>query len=383
MEKPPGSAPMSEPIPILLTVGTIGPGGTERQAVEMAKNLDRARFAPHLACQDASGFRARELRENGIPILELPLRSLVGRSYFASARLLRAYLREHAIRLVHCFDFPTTLFAVPLCRLWGGTVVLASQRGHRETFPAKYRRLLQICDPLPHGFVANCEAMRRHLAEDCGIPQSKIRVCHNGIDLARFPARVFPSAEGEPITGTIALLRPEKGIDTLLDAFAQVRRRRPNAPLRIIGDGPLAGPLRARAEALFGAGDAYSFEPATEEVARALHELAIFVLPSLSEAFSNSLMEAMACGCAVVASRTGGNPELVQDGETGLLFTPGEPSDLAAKLELLLDDSRLRQSLAETGQAFLRSRFSMQASAHRMEQIYTEFLGAKAALPLQ
>src|SRR5690242_4202360 len=103
---------MTPPVPILLMVGTIGPGGTERQAVEIAKTLDRRRFEPHLACFDASGFRARELRESGIPILPLPLRSLLSRSYVVSARLLHRYVREHRIRLVHSFDFPTTVFAV-------------------------------------------------------------------------------------------------------------------------------------------------------------------------------------------------------------------------------------------------------------------------------
>lgn len=366
---------MPTPVPILLMVGTLGPGGTERQAVEIAKNLDRRRFSPHIGCFDATGFRGGELRQQGVPILELPLSSLLNRTYIASARLLRKYLRTHSIRLVHSFDFPTAIFAVPLCRLWGGCVVLASQRGHRETFPPKYRKLLKASDWLAHGFVANSEAMRTHLAEDCGIPGGKIRVCHNGIDLAAFPPRGFPTPSGAPVTlGTVSVLRPEKNIETLLDAFAEVRRRHPTARLRIIGSGPTLEALEARGKSLFSTGNACTFEPATAEVARRLHELDIFVLPSLSEAFSNSLMEAMACGCAVVASRTGGNPELVTDGETGLLFTPGKPPDLAAKLNLLLDDSAMRQKLAEAGQAFLRGRFSMEASTRRMEEIYTEFL---------
>ena len=365
---------MNDRIPVLLMVGTLGPGGTERQAVEIAKNLDRGRFVPHMACTDAGGFRARELRDAGIPILELPLRSLLSRSYFASAGMLRHYLRRHNIRLVHSFDFGTAIFAAPLCRLWGGTVVLASQRGHRETFPPKYRKLLKVSDLTAHGFVANCEAMRRHLMEDCRISKRKVRVCYNGIDLDRFPARVFPSSDRMPVTGTVALLRPEKGLETLLDAFAEVHRRDPEMRLRIIGDGPLQESLQARSRSLFDGAEVCSFEPATDAVSARLHELDIFVLPSLSEAFSNSLMEAMACGCAVVASRTGGNPELVKDGETGLLFTPGDPLDLADKLSRLLRDDALRRTLAEAGQEFLRGRFSMQASARSMERIYEEFL---------
>ena len=364
---------MKKPIPVLLMVGTLGPGGTERQAVEVAKNLDPARFTPHVACFDASGFRAQELRERGIPILELPLRSLLSRSYLISANLLRGYLHTHAIRLVHSFDFPTAIFAVPLCRLWRGCVVLASQRGYREKFPLKYRMLLKCSDPLAHGFVANCEAMRRHLVEDCDVPDRKIRVCYNGIDLARFPPRAFPST-ADSVIGTVALLRSEKGIETLLEAFAVVRRRHPRVQLRIIGSGSLLKSLQDLSRNLFGATDACTFEPATNAVSARLQEFEIFALPSLSEAFPNSLMEAMACGCAVVASRVGGIPELVKDGETGLLFTRGSASDLAAKLQLLLDDSALRRHLAEAGQTALRSCFSMETSANCMQHTYEEFL---------
>jgi glycosyltransferase involved in cell wall biosynthesis len=177
-----------------------------------------------------------------------------------------------------------------------------------------------------------------------------------------------------PAVGIVSLLRPEKSIATLLDAFVEVRRRHPAARLRIVGDGPALESLQARSRALFAGSDACSFEPATEDVACRLHELDIFVLPSLSEAFSNSLMEAMACGCAAIASRTGGNPELVKDGETGLLFTPGDVSDLSAKLNLLLENPGLRRSVAAAGQAFVRGQFSMQTSTRRMEEIYTEFL---------
>jgi glycosyltransferase involved in cell wall biosynthesis len=361
-------------------VRTLGPGGTERQAVEIAKALNRARFAPHVACFEAGGFGAQQLRRNHIPMLELPLHSLLSPSYLTSARLLRAYLREHSIRLVHSFDFPTAIFGVPLCRLEGGLRVLASQRGHRETFPPKYRKLLKIADLLAHGYVANCEAMRRHLIEDCGIPERKVRVCYNGVNLACFAPSTFESS-GNSVIGTVGLLRPEKGIEILLDAAAAIRKRHSAVRLRIVGAGPLLSSLRERSRRLFGTTNTCTFEPATDHVAACLHQLDIFVLPSRSEAFPNSLMEAMACGCAVVASRTGGIPELVQDGTTGLLFTPGDVSDLAAKLELLLEDHATRRRLAEAGQTAVRSRFSIEASAQCMEQIYEEFL--TLPVPLQ
>jgi len=98
------------------------------------------------------------------------------------------------------------------------------------------------------------------------------------------------------------------------------------------------------------------------------------VLPSRSEAFSNSLMEAMACGCAVAASRVGGNPELVEHGKTGLLFEPGDAAGLAALLGTLLDRRESRLRMGEAAARRIRERFSLAASARRMEEIYGSLL---------
>src|SRR5664279_479762 len=100
----------------------------------------------------------------------------------------------------------------------------------------------------------------------------------------------------------------------------------------------------------------------------------IFVLPSLSEAFSNSLMEAMGCGCCPVASETGGNPELVTDGETGLLFPVGDASALAERLALLLDEPPYRRRLAAAAERRMREHFTREQSARTMGEIYLEFL---------
>jgi glycosyltransferase involved in cell wall biosynthesis len=103
----------------------------------------------------------------------------------------------------------------------------------------------------------------------------------------------------------------------------------------------------------------------------------IFVLPSLSEAFSNALMEAMACGCCSVASNVGGNPELVRAGETGLLFERGDAGSLADALQRLIGDEGLRKQLAVNGQSYVRGNFSAQAAARRMGEIYARLLAGR------
>ena len=137
----------------------------------------------------------------------------------------------------------------------------------------------------------------------------------------------------------------------------------------VVGSGPMLAELEALAARL-GVAATCRFEPATSQVAERLRGFDIFVLPSLSEALSNSLMEAMACGCCAVASDVGGNPELVRHGETGLLFRAGDAAELAARLGLALRDGQLRRKLAESGARFIRESFSVETAVRRMEAIY-------------
>jgi glycosyltransferase involved in cell wall biosynthesis len=112
------------------------------------------------------------------------------------------------------------------------------------------------------------------------------------------------------------------------------------------------------------------FEPATSRVAEALHSIDIFVLPSVSEALSNALMEAMACGCSVIASNVGGNPELISPGENGLTFQAGNPADLADKLSMVLARPDLRREYAQAAARRIAREFSLSASLERMQEIY-------------
>jgi glycosyltransferase involved in cell wall biosynthesis len=116
------------------------------------------------------------------------------------------------------------------------------------------------------------------------------------------------------------------------------------------------------------------FIPATQQVTTWLRAIDIFVLPSLSEAFSNSIMEAMACGCCTVASNVGGNPELVRNGETGLTFEAGDSAGLSVVLRTLIENEAFRKRLAAAGAQSIRERFSTRASAERMAEIYTQLI---------
>ena len=173
--------------------------------------------------------------------------------------------------------------------------------------------------------------------------------------------------------GVVCALRPEKDLGTLAEGFARAWRERPEMRLVVVGSGPEREPLERRLTEL-GVRGAAHLEPSTADVAPWLRGIDIFVLPSKSEALSNSLMEAMACGCVAVASAVGGNPELVREGETGLLFPAGDVEALAACLLRLARETEQRRRMAAQARRRMETEFTLGAAAKRMEEIYAAVL---------
>lgn len=365
------------PVPLLLMTRSLGPGGSERQIAQAAKALDRRVFAPHVACVEASGFRFEKLHALGIPVLELPMCSFLGRDALRAASRLHRYLDEHRIRLVHPFDFTLNIFGVPLARLFRTQVVISSQRCFWDLVPARYRPPLWLSHQIAHAVTVNCEALRSELTTRLAVPRNHVHVCYNALDTGvyRPQPRMRPPqlADASLVIGVTCVLRPEKGLPTLLDAFARVHATHPGLRLVIIGGGSELNALQQQAARL-NIAPACLFEPATADVLSWLRAIDIFVLPSLSEALSNSLMEAMACGCCPIASRTGGNPELVSHRRTGLLFEPGNAADLADQLRAAVEDATLREDLARSGASFIAEKFSISASIGRLQSLYLSLL---------
>lgn len=362
--------------PVLLLARELDLGGSERQMTEIAKTLNRSQFIPHVGCFRPNGIRRAELAAAGVPIVHFPVHSFASPRVFFQARSLAAYIRRHRIRLVHTFDYPLTLFAVPVARWFTDAVVVSSQRSHRSLIPRPYRNLVHATDRMVDAVVVNCEFVSHHLQNNWGVDSNRIRLCYNGVDLDRFQIRrSWPGSRKDGVTiGAVCALRPEKDLGTLIEAFARVQR--PGLKLRIVGGGPTLCQLRSLAEAR-GIDADTAFVPATADVTGHLNDIDIFVLPSRSEAFSNSLLEAMACGCCPIVSRVGGNTELVQHGENGLVFAAGAVDELGRAIQALSENRAMRHQLSEQARS-TAEHFSMCRSARVMEQIYADLIRVAA-----
>jgi glycosyltransferase involved in cell wall biosynthesis len=375
--------PIQSPIPVLIMSRELDQGGVERDVAKIAMHLDRARFTPHVATYYAKGLRYEELRAAGVPILPLPLKSLLSMDCLRAAMKLRGYIKEHGIGVVHSYD-PSGAFAIPVARLSGVPVVIGSQLSFRATLDdRRTQQLLRVSDKVADAVVVNCEALRQYMIEQENLPAGKVELCYNGVVTKEF----HPGHNGDPrpaaiaaaslVIGTVCVLRQEKNLTLFQEAFSRVRNLKPGMKLVFVGSGPELSKLQENATRL-GIADAMVFIPATKEVATWMRAMDIFVLPSYSEAFSNSLLEAMACGCSVAGSRIGGTPELIgANDERGFLFTSGDAGDLADKLTRLITDDALRRDLAAKAAAFARDSLSIEIAAERTAAIYEKWLERK------
>jgi glycosyltransferase involved in cell wall biosynthesis len=376
----------TEPIPVLLVVRELDQGGVERDVAKIALHLDRTRFLPHVATYYAHGLRYEELMSAGMPILHLPIRKLASRDTIRLGFRLWRYIRSHGVKIVHSYD-SSGVVGLAVAQMAGVPVVIGSQLSYRNILDRNTRTLLRLADRYSDAILVNCEAIRRYMVEDEHVPADKLGLCYNGVDTAEFfPGhRETPDAlMSAPLTvGTVCVLRPEKNLTLLQEAFARIKHIRSGLRLVIVGSGPLLATLKENADRL-EISESTVFVPATRDVATWLRAMDIFVLPSYSEAFSNSLLEGMACGCAVIGSRVGGTPELVGINEDrGLLFQSSSVEQLTDRLARLISDDEQRRSLGAKAAEFASTHLTVEIAAETTANIYDKLLRSKGGWPIQ
>lgn len=217
-----------------------------------------------------------------------------------------------------------------------------------------------------------------------GVSASKVRTIYSGIDLSEQPLarddqsirRMIGVSEGAVLLGTVANLFPRKGYEVMLRAIPAIIRAVPTVHYVIVGsdDHDYADRLKRLSQELDIA-DRIHIVGFQDQVRPILACLELYVHPALMEGFGIAVVEAMAMGKAVVATSTGGLPEVVAQGETGLLVPPGDVESLAATVVSLLEDKVRREQMGRNGRARAQERFSLDASVRQVEQLYGEVLG--------
>jgi sugar transferase (PEP-CTERM/EpsH1 system associated) len=255
---------------------------------------------------------------------------------------------------------------------------------------AKYRLLYRVCNRAVHRYVAVSRHLEQWLERAVGVEAKKIRQIYNGVDTERFrpvAARapgVLPVAlagSGKIVFATVGRIAAVKNQELLVRAFAALVNSKPDGRARlrlaVVGDGPLRARVVELAREL-GVEEQCWFPGARDDVAAILASIDVFVLPSLNEGISNTVLEAMASARPVVATDVGGNPELVEHAKTGLLVPSGDVHALAAALEHYCEREALIREHGEAGRRRASERFSLVRMLDDYRNLYEEALAAAA-----
>ena len=280
------------------------------------------------------------------------------------------------------YAFTATMAGVP--------VRIHAEHGRDASDPhglnPKHNFLRRRLVPFVDRFIPVSEDLNRWLGDVVRIPAAKTLFIKNGVDTDRYApggtaAADAPFAAGDIVIGTVARVQDVKNHRALVDAFAQLRARLPGlAPhlkLAIVGDGPLLPAVRAQVAGL-GLTDAVWLPGARADIAAVLRTFSIFALPSLAEGTPVSMLEAMACGLPVVASRVGGIPEVVDEGVQGLLVPVGDVGALADALARYAQDDSLRAAHGRAARARVEDRFSLRAMVAAYGALYDGLCQNKA-----
>jgi glycosyltransferase involved in cell wall biosynthesis len=361
--------------------------------VPFARSYDRERYelsVGSLAPLGDSSVTA-ELRSIGVPLFSASAANLLDR---AAWRRLRDFVVAQHVDVIHSHLTYSATWSALVSRATGvpsiASLHVAAATTRAQKASLRYRLSVDARDRLMR-FATNrwaacvvtvSEALRQTYLASGGLDAAKVRVVHNGIETERFrrdAAEVRARLEREydipaamPIAVTVAVLRPRKGIEVLLEAV----ERTPGVMFLIVGDGPIAAELRAAAESR-GIAERVRWAGFRRDVETVLAGCDVFVHPSFEDAFPTVLLEAMAAGLPVVASRVGGIPEIVQEEVTGVLVPAGDPAALAQAIARLTTDRDQLQRMRRAASAVAEERFSIPAWLGRLDEVYAAVLAGR------
>jgi glycosyltransferase involved in cell wall biosynthesis len=364
---------------VLHVIDTTGPGGAETVFIELCTRLDPARYKS-IAVVTGAGWVHDELLRRGIQPVIVPTTKSFDLQYL---RKLRAIVRKHKIDLIQSHLFGSNVYS-SIVGIVTGTPVVSTFHGSVDVSTNERLKWLKFA-LLNSGsakvvFVSNY--LKRVISQLAKVSSDKTTIIYNGVDIERFcPGKgvqlrqELGLSDSDFLVGAIGNIRISKAYDILLQAAALLTRQSNRYKFVIVGEGSghLLQELLALRSTLGLERDVFfiGFRADTE---RLLNNLDAFVLSSSTEGFSISTIEAMASGIPVIATKSGGPQEILENGNTGMLVDSGSPAAIAEAILRLEADSGLRATLVANGLQHVRAQFSIDVMLDAYEHLYMETL---------
>jgi glycosyltransferase involved in cell wall biosynthesis len=361
-----------EPLRLMFIITTLEVGGAETLLVNLVRRFDRRRVIPEICCLKARG-QLGDVVAKEVPLFD----RLLSRKYDLRVfGRLKRLLRQRRIDAIVTVGAGDKMFWGRLAARAAGVRVIASAL-HSTGWPDVVGRLNRWLTPLTDAFIACAPAHGRYLIEHEHFPAERVHVIPNGVDTDRFTPqppnhslrRQLGLPNDAPLAGILAALRPEKNHEMFVDVAARVRREIPTAHFLLIGDGPRR-PILEQLTARLGLSDAVHFLGVRSDVPELLSLTDIVLLTSHVEANPVSILEALAVGKPVVATRVGSIPQTVLDREVGYLVEPGDAAAMARHVVELFRQPKLAARLGAAGRQQVVSNWSLE----RMVEGYEDLL---------
>jgi len=368
---------------VFYLVDSLNVGGTETQAVELARRIPIAGYDVTLGCLRAQGPLLAQLSETPVVVREFhPRGGIDSPAGFYQLLRLSWFLRREKFDIVHTHDLWSNLLGVPAARLAGVRAIVSSRRdlAHFEWYQGKRRNWLRRIQNLSGAVLANASAIREVLLAEDGFASAKVRVIHNGVDLQKFQKRrdvrdlLFAGVGDAKLIVLVGNMHSDvKGHPWLIASAPSVIHEFPNARLVLVGDGEQRAALEQQVSGM-GLARNFLFLGSRSDIPDILACCDIAILPSRAEGLSNAVLEYMASGLPTIVSRVGGNTELVEDGVTGLIVPPEDSAALSAALLKLLREPNVARQIGQNGREFVVRNFSFERLVRQVDALYTELL---------
>jgi L-malate glycosyltransferase len=375
-------------IRVLKVLPTLQCGGTENQVTALTRALADEGFDLEVACMRRVGPLVNAITERDVPLREYPISSFWSPRAIGQQVRLARHIASRRMHIVHTYSFYGNVFAIPPAAVVGVPVIIASVRDCGVYLTPRQARAQKYVCHLADRILVNAEAVKEWLLEQ-SYPLNKIVVIRNGVDLNRFDAppdsnrvrQQLGLASGERMVTVVSRVHRQKGLEQFIDAASLLASSFPTVRFLIVGeasadDADYLAALKQRAEHL-GVGRRVLFTGHRFDVPAVLRSAAVSVMPSLNEALSNVLLESMAAGAPIVATRVGGTPEAITHGHTGLLVPAGDPKALSEAIARLLKEPALAAAVGRAARQAAESSFSLSRMVAATEQLYRDLLAQK------
>ncbi len=353
-------------------------GGAENGIINLCNTIDTNQFIPYIITFKPDGELTFKLNQSKTKLIELNKRN--GNDPRLIYWLYKIFKKEN-IHIVHTHAWGTLVEGILSAKLARVHVIIHGEHGtieqrKRNIIVQRYFWNLTDC------IISISSSLKKRLIDTIGFKDTeKIIPVVNGVDTEKFyPVedknkcrKQLGLPENAFIIGTVGRLVPVKDQKTLIKTLAILKKDIKNIICVIVGDGPLYNELKEFARALYVEKSVY-FPGVRKDINTVMSSFDVFTLTSLSEGISNTILEAMACGLPIVATKVGGTVEIIKHEENGILVPPQQPEILAEKIKLLIDNHELIKKYSNTARQWAVEKFSLKKITKQYESIYLKYL---------